>query len=362
MNACPSPETKGSGSPVSRIADWLERIDPGTHRRIKGLRLVTAYGIAALLGLLPEFSRGLFHGASLSFLAAGFALWASVSEARTTRAESSRDLVVLCGAAALGALSMIVLFPVLSGPGRPGAELTLVSGAFLVGYLRRFGVLGTGVGSQIYIGQLLAFGAQLVKADLWNVGLAAVIAAVGAVVPRVLSGPAEHPVLATPAPPLPSGMAPPELRMGLQAALGALVIVVLNDAIGLEQSAWAITACTYVVAGSTAGTIDRVRRRIIGTAIGVPLGIACLPLALHAPLLVWMAAALAMIIYAMALPDRYDIACAAYAFTLMVTLAATGEHSLLVLAARAWETLLGAGLGAAAALVVLPLRPRQPQA
>jgi uncharacterized membrane protein YccC len=74
--------------------------------------------------------------------------------------------------------------------------------------------------------------------------------------------------------------------MGLQAALGGLVIVALNDAIGLEQSAWAISACTYVVAGSTA-----VRRRIIGTAIGVPLGIACLPLALQAPLLVWMAAA-----------------------------------------------------------------------
>jgi CRISPR-associated endonuclease/helicase Cas3 len=44
----------------------------------------------------------------------------------------------------------------------------------------------------------------------------------------------------------------------------------LNGAIGLEQSVWAITACTYVVAGSTAGTIDRVRRRIIGIAIGVP--------------------------------------------------------------------------------------------
>jgi hypothetical protein len=351
---------------VSRVADWLERIDPGTHRRIKGLRLVTAFGIAALLGHLPEFSRGLSNSAWLSFLAAGFALWASVSEARTTRAESSRDLVVLCAAAAVGAVSMIVLSPILIGSGRPGPELTLVSGAFLVGYLRRFGVLGTGVGSQIYIGQLLAYGAQLVNADLWRVGLAAVIAAVGAVVPRVLSGPAEHPALATPTPTptptLPTSAAPPELRMGLQAALGGLVIVVLNDAIGLEQSAWAITACTYVVAGSTAGTIDRVRRRIIGTAIGVPLGIACLPLALHAPLLVWMAAALAMVIYAMALPDRYDIACAAYAFTLMVTLAVTGEHSLPVLAARAWETLLGAGLGATAALVVLPLRARQPQA
>ena len=46
----------------------------------------------------------------------------------------------------------------------------------------------------------------------------------------------------------------------------------------------------------------------------------------------------------------------------MVTLAATGEHSLPVLVARAWETLLGAGLGATAALVVLPLHPGQPQA
>jgi uncharacterized membrane protein YccC len=257
---------------------------------------------------------------------------------------------------------MIVLSPFLSGPGHPGAELTLVSGAFLVGFLRRFGVLGTGVGSQIFIGQLLAYGAQLVNSDLLSVGLAAVIAAVGAVVPRVLSGPAEHPALAALTPPLPASVVPPELRIGLQAALGGLIIVALNDAIDLDQSAWAITACTYVVAGSTAGTIDRVRRRIIGTAIGVPLGVACLPLALHAPPLVWMAAALAMIIYAMALPERYDIACAAYAFTLMVTLAATGEHSLPVLVARAWETLLGAGIGATAALVVLPLRPGQPQA
>jgi hypothetical protein len=237
---------------VARVADWLERIDPGTHRRIKGLRLVTAYGIAALLGLLPEFSRGLSNSAWLSFLAAGFALWASVSEARTTRAESSRDLVVLCAAAAVGAVSMIVLSPILSGSGRPGAELTLVSGAFLVGYLRRFGVLGTGVGSQIYIGQLLAYGAHLVDSDLWSVGLAAVIAAVGSVVPRVLTGPAEHPVLATPAPPVPASAAPPELRMGLQAALGAFVIVVLNDAIGLEQSVPPRARSTGFSGGSSA--------------------------------------------------------------------------------------------------------------
>ena len=31
-------------------SEWLDRIDPGAHRRVKGLRLVTAFGIAALVG------------------------------------------------------------------------------------------------------------------------------------------------------------------------------------------------------------------------------------------------------------------------------------------------------------------------
>jgi len=64
-----------------------------------------------------------------------------------------------------------------------------------------------------------------------------------------------------------------------------------------------------------------------------------------------------MIVYAMALPNRYDIACAAFAFTLIVTLAVSGEHSISVLVARAWETLLGGALGLAAAVYIFPLRP-----
>jgi uncharacterized membrane protein YccC len=151
-----------------------------------------------------------------------------------------------------------------------------------------------------------------------------------------------------------------EFIMGLQAASGSLVVVALNDIVGLPESAWAITACTYVVAGSATGTVERVRRRIIGTLVGVPLGLACLPLAMHAPLLIWCAAALAMIVYAMALPERYDVACAAFAFTLIVTMAASGLHSVPLLAARAWETLIGGVLGIVAALVIFPLRqPRQ---
>jgi hypothetical protein len=340
---------------LSGAIGWLNRIDPGAHRRIKGLRLVTAYGIAAMLGTMADIARGLPNRAALSSLAGGFALWASVSEGRGTRAGSTRDLLLLSAAAALGAASYIVLAPLLQCLGRAGPELTLAGGAFLVGYLRRFGVTGTGLGSQLFIGQLLAYGACLSIADLPTVAVAGLLAALASVVPRLLSGPSEHPtpVLAPFA--APAGAFRLEFIMGLQAAIAAVVIVALNAAVGLTESAWAITACTYVVAGSASATIDRVKRRIIGTAIGVPLGLVCLPLATSMPLSGWAAAALAMVVYAMALPQRYDIACGAYAFTLIVTLAETGEHAVPLLASRAWETLLGGTLGLATGMLLLPL-------
>ncbi len=140
--------------------------------------------------------------------------------------------------------------------------------------------------------------------------------------------------------------------MGLQAASGALVVIVLYA----NVRAWSITTCVYVVATSAVGTAEHVRRRIYGTLVGVPVGIFCLPLAEHAPLLIWFMAACAMIVYAMALPERYDIACGAFAFALVVTMAATGVHAVPLLAARAWETLLGGALGLVASKLIFPLR------
>jgi uncharacterized membrane protein YccC len=149
-----------------------------------------------------------------------------------------------------------------------------------------------------------------------------------------------------------------EFAMGVQAAGAASAVVVLNGVCGLVESAWAITACVYVVTATAEGTVDRVRRRILGTLVGVPLGLACLPLAAHVPLFAWIVASLAMIVYAMALPERYDVACGAFALALVITLAATGEHTFSVLIARAWETVLGGALGLAMALLVYPI-PRE---
>jgi hypothetical protein len=342
---------------LSAALRWLERIDPGAHRRIKGLRLITAYGIAAMLGTMGDITRGVPGNASLASLAGGFALWASVSEGRGTRWESSRDLLLLTVAAGLGAASLASLGPLLGRLGPRGPELVLVSGAFCAGYLRRYGLTGTGIGSQIFIGQLLAYAARLTEADMPAIAVAVAIAAAASIVQRVLSGPAELP------PPLPpslsaSGRIRPEYAMGLQAAAGSLAIILFAAIFGLIESAWAVTACTYVITGSASGTAERVIRRIIGTFAGVPLGLAFLPVADFAPVLAWAAAAIAMVIYAMALPKRYDIACGAYAFTLIVTLAVTGEHAFFVLEARAWETLLGAVIGLATATLLFPLRTK----
>jgi Fusaric acid resistance protein-like len=307
--------------------------------RLKGLRLVCAYGLGFALGetLDRAFDGG--AGMSLGFLVGNFALWASVSEMQVHKARAVFGLVALCVAASCGALLFALASPELARLGRCGPELVLVCGAFLAGALKRFGAMGGGMGSQLYIGALLAYGDGLSGANLRMLAIAAAAAAVAAVLPRLLiGGRVATPTLAF----VPTRSA---LTMGLQAALAALAVVLLDALLRLDEPQWAITACTYVITATAAATALRARQRIVGTLIGVPLALACLPLAEHWPPLAWMAAATAMIVYATALAERYDIACGAFTFTLIVTLAASGEHSLALLASRAWETLLGGGLG-----------------
>jgi hypothetical protein len=341
---------------LGSIAFWLEKVDPGSHRRIKGIRLVTAFGLATLAAAHYASSYSIQKGDILSALAGGFALWGSVSEARSTRFESTRDLFLLTLAAVAGAIVTAAIVPLVDFWGFSVSEIVLVLGAFLVGYLRRFGTTGAGIGSQFFIGQLLACGAGLTEDDIGLILISGAIAALASIIPRVLSGPSEHPAAPMPVPAVLPGRISPELAMGLQAATAALAIVILSAILGLEESIWAVTAGAYAVAGSISATRDRVRRRIIGTVVGVPIGLAMLPAAIDYPLVIWAAAGLAMVIYAMALPERYDIACGAYAYALVVTLAATGEHSYTLLAARLWETTLGGMVGLLCATLVFPLK------
>src|ERR1700748_2360869 len=130
---------------------WLDRIDPGTHRIAKGLRIVGAYLLATCCAELWRNIGFAPHRGPIAACAAGFALWACVSECGGTRRESWRNLAVLCAAGMGGAPGFAVLSRLSPPAGTHiGAEWILITGAFLVGYLKRCGTLGAGIGSQIF--------------------------------------------------------------------------------------------------------------------------------------------------------------------------------------------------------------------
>ena len=338
---------------VGAIAAWIEKVDPDAEHRWKGFRLVVAYAIAVGLGSLWDVVTLTSSGVRMAQLAGGFALWASVSEARSERVAASCDLVILCAAAMVGAMSYCLLSPLLGQHEWISGESVLITGAFLVAYLKCFGTLGGGIGSQVYIGQLLAFGFDVGPGDIGLVGVAGLIAIVASVLPRWLVYRGQR-VYATEA--VASASPPPDRETaflnGIQTAVAATVVVALNNVFVLTESAWAITACVYVITATPQGTLERARHRIVGTLIGVPIGLACMPLAAHAPILTWIVAGVAIIVYTVALPRRYDVACGAFAFTLIVTLEVSGQHSTAVLMSRVWETMLGAALGVAMALLI----------
>jgi hypothetical protein len=121
------------------VRAWLERVDPGTHRRIKGLRLVTAYGIAWMMGTLEGRSIQLPGHNSLSALAAGFALWVSVIG--PVEISSCSSLPPSAGRHDDGSCPD-------TGESRPSwSRSTLVIGAFRVAYLKPVGILAAGLGS-----------------------------------------------------------------------------------------------------------------------------------------------------------------------------------------------------------------------
>jgi len=147
----------GHLSLMSRAVEWIERIDPGTHRRVKGLRLVTAYGIAALLVTLPSITQGLHGGESLGALAGGFALWRVCLGSDGSERVGPRSCPVVRSRSSGGAPDDVVSsFP--GGAGLSGRGACACCWAFLVGHMKRYGVLGARIGSQLYLGQLFAFG------------------------------------------------------------------------------------------------------------------------------------------------------------------------------------------------------------
>ncbi len=150
----------------------------------------------------------------------------------------------------------------------------------------------------------------------------------------------------------------PTTRVAFQAGLSALAIIVLNTVLGMHHLLWALLASTFVISSSIADTWSRGIRRIVGTAVGVALGLGVALLFAQLAPVVWVLAAIAMIVYSMWLPSRYDVACGAYAFALVVTLAEAGDSSWAAASERGLDTVIGAAIGMLFSALVLPVRLR----
>ncbi|HYP85988.1 FUSC family protein [Variovorax sp.] len=340
-----------------RAERWLAQLDPGGSACLFGIRLILGYALGACLAAPTARWLGWRFDAHvpLDLMAGGIALWALVSETAPTRAQASRQILALGLAACAGAALFAACTPALTPRFAHAPELLLATGAFVVAYLRRSTPLRAGMGSQFYIGEIFVYGVGAQHVDAHMVVLLGVVGTVSALAARLVASPAPGlALLHAPQQEAPWPV-PERMRMGLQATLGALAIVALDAMLQLEQAGWAITGCIYVIAGSRSDTFLRGRQRMLGNCVGVLAGLAALPLAEHLPWLGWSFAAAAMMLFAWSNALRYDIACAAYAFTLVLTLAAHGEHSVALLASRAWETLLGSALALLFAHVVLPL-------
>src|SRR5271165_551326 len=138
-------------------ARWLEHIDPGARRRIRGLRLAAVFAIASMAGLLAVPGP---HSVGAA-CAATFAIWPSVYENAATRRQAMIDLLVMIASSALGASSSAIWTTIVGSTVPVVWLLPLVPGAFFVDYAKRYGTLGIGIGSTAFIGQLIGFGLAL---------------------------------------------------------------------------------------------------------------------------------------------------------------------------------------------------------
>jgi hypothetical protein len=141
-------------------------------------------------------------------------------------------------------------------------------------------------------------------------------------------------------------------------ALSILTIFAMKRAFDLPHALWAMAASTFVISSSIADTWSRGISRVGGTALGVAVGLGVALLFPHDTLVVWGLASLAVVIYSTALPLSYGVACGAYGFALVATLAAQGGSSWDAATGRGLATLVGAGVGMAFSVAILPVRLR----
>ncbi|HEU4674567.1 MAG TPA: FUSC family protein, partial [Motilibacteraceae bacterium] len=148
------------------------------------------------------------------------------------------------------------------------------------------------------------------------------------------------------------------LRQCVQAAVAGSVTVAIGVAVSPQRYYWALLACFFALTGTpTSGeTATKAVNRVLGTLVGIVAAVLAVHLVGHhtVPVVLLMLACVFLGLYFF----RVSYAIMAFAVTTLMGLLydVLGEFTDSLLLLRLTETALGAAVGIAAALLVLPVR------
>lgn len=176
----------------------------------------------------------------------------------------------------------------------------------------------------------------------------------------------EHPERTAPAP-APADTEPPELglrpttRQAIQVAVAASLAIVVGESVSPARWYWAVIAAFVIFAGTNSWgeTLTKGWQRLLGTALGVPAGV------LVATLVSGNRAASLMLIFVCLFCAFYFMKIAYSMMTFWITTMLAllygllGQFTFHLLLLRIEETAIGAVIGAAVAILVLPTDTRK---
>ena len=153
----------------------------------------------------------------------------------------------------------------------------------------------------------------------------------------------------------------PDLRLAVQATVAVALSVVAGRAISGERWYWAVLAAfvVYIRATTVGETFSRAWQRILGTLLGVAIGLGVAVVVGHHP---WTAAAVGLVAiflayYLMRISYSGMIACFTIALALLYE--EMGRAPMGLMGLRLLETLAGATIGVVVSAVVFPARSVQ---
>ncbi|MFI8348591.1 FUSC family protein [Streptomyces sp. NPDC085596] len=322
--------------------------DPGRGRLRFAARAVLGIGLAVVVcGLMGQSLTGMVAGGLAALLALFTVADATVrGQAVTTALLPGTGVLVLAVAAELHA------YPV----ARDLAFLAVVG----VGvYARRWGPRGHSLGvfafMMFFVGQFL----HVTPVQLPELYAAVLLSVLSAAAVRFGLWCYERgrPAPTAPAPPSGTGLARVTTRQAVQAVAGAGFALVLGQLLSGQRWYWAVGATwwVFVNTASRGETLVRGFRRVLGTVLGIGLGL-LVALPVHGavvPSLVLVAVAVFGIFYSAAVSYTWMMLCVTLLAEVLYGLLGVLTPSLLAL--RVAETAVGAAGAVLAVLLVLPV-------